>query len=527
MTVAVSVVALTAAAAAGWYAARRRSAPQPAVVVPSALPRHSIITAIQNTEDSEDARRDDASLVTNVLRMVADQHGASTAMFWHVGDADTEQPYAIAWNREGPPTSAGIAGRETELIRWAATNRVIMFDRPDGAPQFVAAPATVGDATGALVLLFNGEASASREMLRHWLPRHGRRIAALRELLRTRAESAKMNLRLRATLRAAIEMQGTKDPAELESFFARVSLDVAGAEWSVLVRWDQAAGAGELRAVSEGDLIPPGLTQVHRDTLLGDVCVDGAPLVYEDARSFIADGRALIDGAPVPRRTGSLILVPVRRGVDERPIGAIACGHRTPGAMTVQDARDIRELAIIAGSSLATAWAVEDARASARVDGLTGLANRRAFEELFGKAVEWTDRQEGALMALVMADIDFFKKVNDTYGHDAGDRVLQAVASALTKDRRAVDSVARLGGEEFALILPSITEHGAREVAERLRARVEALRVNTHAGEVRVTASFGVALYKARGGDAAKLFERADQSLYAAKRGGRNRVEQG
>ena len=128
-------------------------------------------------------------------------------------------------------------------------------------------------------------------------------------------------------------------------------------------------------------------------------------------------------------------------------------------------------------------------------------------------------------MALVMVDIDHFKKVNDTYGHEAGDAVLVAVGQLLMAARRTTDFVARLGGEELALLLPQTDASGAAELAERLRAKVEALRVRTAVGEVRVTASFGVAMYQARSGASGRVYERADRALYAAKNGGRNRVE--
>jgi diguanylate cyclase (GGDEF)-like protein len=350
-------------------------------------------------------------------------------------------------------------------------------------------------------------------------------MSTLHEVLRSRAESARRNLRLRHAMRAAIRFQGTRDPLELEEVFAAQALEVSGAEWAVLVRWDAATELGEVRATTRDGVIPEGKHVVRRDTLLGDVCADGAPVVYGDASAIVAAGTPLIDGVPLPPGTGSLILVPMMRKEHDPVIGALACGHSGMRALSKLDASSTRDLATVAAGALSVAWVVEDERASARRDGLTDLFNRRAFEEHFAKAIEWTDRNDGTQLALVIVDIDFFKRVNDTYGHDAGDQVLRAVARVLARDRRATDSVARLGGEELALILPSVTEKGAREVAERLRERVENLRVNTNAGEVNVTASFGVATYDSRGGDAAEIFERADKALYAAKHGGRNRVE--
>jgi diguanylate cyclase len=143
---------------------------------------------------------------------------------------------------------------------------------------------------------------------------------------------------------------------------------------------------------------------------------------------------------------------------------------------------------------------------------------------MFARMIGETDRYGGSA-ALVLADIDFFKNVNDTYGHEAGDEVLIAVAHALAGERRTTDFAARIGGEEIALLLPQTDVQGAREVSERLRARVESLVVKVRDTEIRVTASFGVAMYTARSGAGPRLFERADKALYVAKNGGRNRVE--
>jgi diguanylate cyclase (GGDEF)-like protein len=122
-----------------------------------------------------------------------------------------------------------------------------------------------------------------------------------------------------------------------------------------------------------------------------------------------------------------------------------------------------------------------------------------------------------------MIDIDHFKRVNDTYGHEAGDAVLKALAASLQLAAREGDVVARLGGEEFVLLLPSATKEVAAAVAERLRGHVQALSVATGGSTVQVTASFGVSL-QAQGEEWSTALQRADVALYEAKRGGRNRV---
>jgi diguanylate cyclase (GGDEF)-like protein len=124
----------------------------------------------------------------------------------------------------------------------------------------------------------------------------------------------------------------------------------------------------------------------------------------------------------------------------------------------------------------------------------------------------------------VVADIDFFKNVNDTYGHDGGDAVLQSVAQAFQEGVRNVDTCARYGGEEIAVLLPQTGMDGARDFAERLRKALES-RVVSHSGrDISVTASFGVATYPESVASHDGLFPSADRALYQAKAEGRNRV---
>jgi len=155
-------------------------------------------------------------------------------------------------------------------------------------------------------------------------------------------------------------------------------------------------------------------------------------------------------------------------------------------------------------------------------DPLTGLYNRRGLDE---RVEALRHRPGGApnTQSWIMVDIDHFKRVNDTYGHDGGDAVLKAVAAALKAIAREGDTLARLGGEEFVLVLPDVSVAVAAAVAERLRVGVELLSTETAGRTVWVTASFGVA-QQAPGevGDAA--LERADKALYRAKHEGRNRV---
>ena len=164
-------------------------------------------------------------------------------------------------------------------------------------------------------------------------------------------------------------------------------------------------------------------------------------------------------------------------------------------------------------------------RTQALTDPLTGLANRRHFDAELADALVEAQRDDGAL-SLLIADIDHFKKFNDTYGHLLGDQVLRLVASVLTQNTKGQDLVARYGGEEFAVILPGTAVHDAIAVANNLCKVMASREVRKRAtGEYlgRVTLSIGVAHRRSRE-TAQAMIEAADTCLYAAKKAGRNRV---
>ena len=156
-------------------------------------------------------------------------------------------------------------------------------------------------------------------------------------------------------------------------------------------------------------------------------------------------------------------------------------------------------------------------------DGLTGLRNRRGFDQTLRG--EWRRcSQDGRPVSLVMLDVDRFKRFNDTYGHLVGDQALIAVGRALTRCAEGI-SIARYGGEEFALVLPAADHVQATALGERIVTTMRELRVR-QAPDWPLTVSVGVATWTAQQGRsrASELLERADQALYAAKRAGRNRA---
>jgi diguanylate cyclase (GGDEF)-like protein len=160
--------------------------------------------------------------------------------------------------------------------------------------------------------------------------------------------------------------------------------------------------------------------------------------------------------------------------------------------------------------------------AVARTDSLTGLPNRRAMQEALDTAAALSSRHDLPLAAL-MIDIDRFKTINDTHGHDMGDQVLQATAAALLESTRTADIAGRWGGEEFLVLLQHTDDEGVEVVAERARDAIATAVLPAGFDGSPVTASIGVAVL--RNGDTATLLRDADLALYTAKANGRNRVE--
>lgn len=165
----------------------------------------------------------------------------------------------------------------------------------------------------------------------------------------------------------------------------------------------------------------------------------------------------------------------------------------------------------------------EQMKRLAITDALTGVLNRRGFMDAALRAISFAQRT-GTPMTLVMADIDEFKRLNDTYGHATGDRALRMFAGQLEGALRRSDLIGRVGGEEFAMVLGNTDTAGGHLVATRLRQSIEQAVVEARHAHIKLTASFGVASFSSEDGDLEDVIERADRALYLAKETGRNRV---
>ena len=198
-------------------------------------------------------------------------------------------------------------------------------------------------------------------------------------------------------------------------------------------------------------------------------------------------------------------------------IGELAAGLRQAGHVVVVAPEDSQGLAAL-GESLRS-----ELERVAVTDPLTGLANRRRLIDA-GEGELLRAQRAQSLLCVLMLDIDHFRRINDTHGHDAGDAVIKAVAQACAQTVRALDTLARLDGGRFAIVAPMTDCKGAVELGERLRERVEATAVERGGTGLRATLSVGVAQGTPKSRNFDTLLIAAEQALRRAKRAGRNRV---
>jgi diguanylate cyclase (GGDEF)-like protein len=241
-----------------------------------------------------------------------------------------------------------------------------------------------------------------------------------------------------------------------------------------------------------------------------------------------AEARVLETGEPSEATVDgvSALSHPMRRGDDAqgRVSGVVSVARRS-GSFTLDEIELFHYLAEQAAVSIENVGLHEMVERQAVTDELTGLFNRRRFQEAMSTEVE-RSRRFGQPLGLVLLDLDDFKTVNDTYGHQQGDLVLREIARVLRETSREIDEPARYGGEELAVVLPGTDLEGAYNLAERVRLGIEELTLPVLDGDgaLRVTASFGVATLPGSADDMRGLVAAADDALYRAKRAGKNRT---
>ena len=456
------------------------------------------------------------------LADVRDSIGGDEAVFWKWdGERDSMKP--SAWSTPGVPKPRFFdMSAWGSLAGWAAKQRILTFDADDkvAVARLAAAPVELnGMLIGVVTVTRKEGLERGRAYSKSWLPRHAVQVARLVSHFDVRRDYSKAMRQSQALLSAAKRVQGHKTQEALVKAISESAMQVSSASDAALIRWRGDVGKGWVHYATDGfgQAAPFPLIA---DSLAARTCSEGTLLLIEDVKQM-GTSPLFFEGEGGWKQ-GSLAVVPLK--LEERVIGAIVVASKQPGALTRDETRNVTLLGALAGTALEIVWEMEEVNRRARTDALTGLANRRAFDEQLSYQLLQADRF-GHPVSLIVVDVDHFKHVNDSWGHETGDVVLKAIAGKLTAGVRAVDQCARYGGEEFAIVLPQTALEGAVELADRLRKAVEAEPVVTAAQQISVTISCGVACYPDGGLTKEGLFAAADRALYDAKSSGRNCVK--
>ena len=323
--------------------------------------------------------------------------------------------------------------------------------------------------------------------------------------------------------RAAEALGAATTEADVIAAGLKSAREITSVDYAAVTLYDEKTKSHEIRAVSgddEGALV--GQTFRHNAGLVSMVVQNKHPLPYRgeyDERRQIVFTKRL-----APPSMPSIVVLPLC--VHDRALGAIVLGSKRAKAFGDGVRGTLEVLASHMAVSLANARMVKRLEELATLDGLTGLYNKRAMLEMADQKILAAKRFNRKLSVLV-ADIDHFKKVNDTYGHDVGDVVIKGLGDILRRAKRNTDAVARFGGEEFVIICEETDARGALLLAERVREELK--KTVFHAPgkgatqTLSVTCSIGIATFPDAGATWEEMFKAADDALYVSKRSGRDR----
>lgn len=427
------------------------------------------------------------------------------------GDAEAgEDEVPLEGHPFGWPLQEGMhirleRGRRALPTAWAQEMLLLPIAAPEGLIALAYRDAAPGDA----------EAAALRSQTH---------VSSLLALLAERATSRLAQRRIDALTAAVHTLPGELQLQEFGARLARAARDSTAADGAALVLWHDEAAAAEVLHVDAPGLAHgagPGQRAGEGSARVTLSAKHGVLLTYDDLRRERDAIPLLAPGEQWSEAPRSAVLAPLVDG--ERTLGVVAAWSAAPAHFGAREVEFLRVLCSVAAPPLRGARQFEALDRQASTDALTGLPNRRSFEARHSAEASQFSRYARPFSLLVL-DVDHFKRFNDTWGHEAGDRVLQHVGHLLRASVREVDLPARLGGEEFVALMPETSLGEAMEAAERVRRTIEQGSVVWNGRPLNVTASIGVAACPDCTLDPDRLLPLADAALYAAKAAGRNRV---
>jgi diguanylate cyclase (GGDEF)-like protein len=471
----------------------------------------------------------DAEAVETALATVMRATDAHEAALWRAeAEGDAEERTAVLLARvaapdvPAPETPVPLAGHP---FAWAVDERLPQrLERgkkqlpSPWAAEMLLLPVETADGVRVLALAYPGQVPPGAETA---AVRAGHHLATLLALLKSRHAVRRAEAGLRAMGEAMKTLPGTLELNEFAAQLASAVRTGTGAAGAAVALVTDEGGRGKVLHVS-GDSIPMDAEAFgDGDSRLALAVKHGVELSHADLRKE-GDRLPLLTKAErwdtAPRSAAVLPLM-----LDGRALGAVVAWHPEPARFGEREMEIVRLLVSVAPLPMRSARRFEALDQRASTDPLTGLANRSTFDARLTSLSSYFDRYARPF-SVVALDVDFFKKFNDTWGHEAGDRVLQHVAELLRATVRDVDLPARMGGEEFVVLLPETTLRQATEAAERIRRTLESRAVIWNGRPLSVTASLGVSACPDCTAVPGEVLAQADAALYRAKDAGRNQV---
>ena len=519
MSTGVVLILVVAAAAAAWWIGERRT--RDLRVELAQLRR----TQRRRADAEDDARRAGREPPTTAgertraleaaLASAAAQLGAARAVLWEV-DAQNNRivPHVAAPGPVGRPVN--LAGTP---LRWVWEEKLPLRLEAKGSPS-----GWLAASGGACAVPIHQDGVLVFEFDQGRLPHDtssaadaGAYVAALLDLQRAQQAADIARGRFDDLLRVLEQLTKAQRMDEWAAELADTAGWMIGGTGASVVAWNGAAG--RVLATSGDDGGPKRGMDV--DAATSEVALaarNAAPIIRDEVTT-----RTPLVGAEERwfSRPRSLALLPLQTA--DGVLGVVAAWNADRASFDDAGLAALRTLAPYAALQLRQMLMQDTLRERAEKDPLTGLPNRGAFNEKFDDAVKQYRRYHHPL-SVILLDVDHFKRVNDTWGHDAGDVVLRQVGQILSSSVRETDFAARIGGEEFVVLLPETDLPQAIETAERIRAAVERASFDVQGRTLEIRISAGVASTPRVVADPTALLTSADGALYASKQGGRNRV---